>query len=224
MKNRVIRLSESQLIKLVKRVIKENNYQDDVHLDPSPEIYMHYIDGVADKIIKMFYDDLIEGFIEHEAEVERYVEQLMAQIHDLEKDFMEDEDITKQILHDLSDYADFIFDNAVEEIYYMWKTRNKYNNMSERMDESRKRKIKENKGEEMFATHDTHGGKYYDKMERRVDSDIEFSETKEFGPEDYDSFMEYINNCDTRWCITTKKYYDMYAQRGNITVGKGKRK
>ena len=87
-----------------------------------------------------------------------------------------------------------------------------------------KRVIKENEDEEMFATHDFHGGKYYDTMDRRVDSDIEFSETREFGPEDYDSFMEYINNCNTRWCLTTKRMYDMYANTGNITVGKGIRR
>lgn len=84
--------------------------------------------------------------------------------------------------------------------------------------------IKENEGEEMFATHDAHLGKYYDTMDRRVDSDIEFSEKKEFGPEDYDDFMEYINKCNTRWCLTTKRMYDMYAKTGNITVGKGIRK
>lgn len=87
-----------------------------------------------------------------------------------------------------------------------------------------KRVIKENEDEELFATHDYQAGKYYDTMDRRVDSDIEFSEKREFGPEDYDSFMEYINNCDTRWCITTKRMYDAYASKGNITVGKGKRK
>jgi predicted transcriptional regulator len=87
-----------------------------------------------------------------------------------------------------------------------------------------KRVIKENEDEELFATHDYQAGKYYDTMDRRVDSDIEFSEKREFGPEDYDSFMEYINNCDTRWCITTKRMYDAYTSKGNITVGKGKRK
>jgi len=87
-----------------------------------------------------------------------------------------------------------------------------------------KRVIKENEDEELFATHDYQAGKYYDTMDRRVDSDIEFSEKKEFGPEDYDSFMEYINNCNTRWCLTTKRMYDAYASKGNITVGKGKRK
>jgi hypothetical protein len=36
--------------------------------------------------------------------------------------------------------------------------------------------------------------------------------------------MEYINNCDTRWCLTTKRFYDQYAKMGNITVGKGRRR
>ena len=87
-----------------------------------------------------------------------------------------------------------------------------------------RRVMKENEDEEIFATHDAHGGKYYDATDRPVNVDIEFSEKREFGPEDYDDFMEYINNCNTRWCLTTKRMYDMYAKTGNITVGKGKRK
>jgi hypothetical protein len=83
---------------------------------------------------------------------------------------------------------------------------------------------KEDKGEEMFAKSDNIMTHYRDTMDNRVMGDIEFSEKKEFGPEDYDSFMEYINNCDTRWCLTTKKFYDKYAEKGNITVGKGRRR
>lgn len=83
---------------------------------------------------------------------------------------------------------------------------------------------KEDKGEEMFAKADNIMTHYRDTMDSRVMDDIEFSEKKEFGPEDYDSFMEYINNCDTKWCLTTKRFYDQYAKRGNITVGKGRRK
>lgn len=82
---------------------------------------------------------------------------------------------------------------------------------------------KEDKGEEMFAKADIMT-KYIDSMDREVKGDIEFSDKKEFGPEDYDSFMDYINNCDTKWCLTTKRFYDQYAKRGNITVGKGRRR
>lgn len=82
---------------------------------------------------------------------------------------------------------------------------------------------REDKGEEMFAKSDIMT-KYIDSGDTEVKGDIEFSEKKEFGPEDYDSFMEYINNCDTRWCLTTKRFYDQYAKRGNITVGKGRRR
>jgi len=83
---------------------------------------------------------------------------------------------------------------------------------------------KGDKGEEMFAKSDNIMTNYRDSMDSPVMGDIEFSEKKEFGPEDYDSFMEYINNCDTRWCITTKKYYDKFVKMGNITVGKGRRR
>ena len=47
-----------------------------------------------------------------------------------------------------------------------------------------------------------------------------YSEEKEFGPEDYESFMEYINNCNTKWCLTTKRMYDAYAKEGKIKVRK----
>lgn len=82
---------------------------------------------------------------------------------------------------------------------------------------------KEDKGEEIFGKSDFMT-KYLDSKDREVQSDIEFSEKKEFGPEDYDSFMDYINNCDTKWCLTTKRFYDSYLKMGNITVGKGRRK
>ena len=64
--------------------------------------------------------------------------------------------------------------------------------------------------------------KFRDKFDYEVE-DTEFDDTKEFGPEEYDDFMEYINGCDTSWCLTTKKYYDSYANRGPITVGRRKR-
>ena len=87
-----------------------------------------------------------------------------------------------------------------------------------------KKETAEEEGEEeMFAKADTMT-KYLDTMDREVKGDIEFSEKKEFGPEDYDSFMEYINNCDTKWCLTTKMFYDRYVKMGNITVGKGTRR
>jgi hypothetical protein len=86
-----------------------------------------------------------------------------------------------------------------------------------------KKETAEEEGEEeMFAKASM--TKYLDTMDREVKGDIEFYEKKEFGPEDYDSFMEYINNCDTKWCLTTKRFYDRYVKMGNITVGKGTRR
>ena len=64
--------------------------------------------------------------------------------------------------------------------------------------------------------------KFRDRFDAEVE-DTEFEDTKEFGPEEYDDFMEYINGCDTKWCLTTKKYYDLYANRGPITVGRKSR-
>jgi hypothetical protein len=90
-----------------------------------------------------------------------------------------------------------------------------------------KRVVKEQE-EEIFATHPALDNKgketWMDKQDNRVGSEIEFSDVREFGPEDYDSFMEYINNCDTNWCLKTKRFYDMYANMGKLRVGKGTRR
>jgi hypothetical protein len=47
-----------------------------------------------------------------------------------------------------------------------------------------------------------------------------FPDEKRFGPNDYEDFMEYINDCDTEWCIKTKKFYDLYTKDETITVRK----
>ena len=63
-------------------------------------------------------------------------------------------------------------------------------------------------------------GDWYDSNDERVYEPIDFSDEKEFGPEDYDSFMEYINGCNTKWCLTTKRMYDAYANVGSIKIRK----
>jgi len=43
---------------------------------------------------------------------------------------------------------------------------------------------------------------------------------KVFGPDEYDEFMEYINDCDTMWCVKTKKMFDKYQEMGPVSVVK----
>ena len=62
--------------------------------------------------------------------------------------------------------------------------------------------------------------KWYDAEDYEVDEPGNFSDEKTFGPGEYDDFMEYINNCNTKWCLTTKRFYDEYAKRGGIKVRK----
>jgi hypothetical protein len=79
-----------------------------------------------------------------------------------------------------------------------------------------KRIIKES-DDNMFAKHDLVGG-WRDKNDLRVDEPSDYGEERSFGPEDYDDFMDFINGCDTSWCLKTKKWYQRYAGKGNITV------
>jgi hypothetical protein len=69
-----------------------------------------------------------------------------------------------------------------------------------------------------FAGHKDTG--WYDADDRQSAEPTDYSEEREFGPDEYDDFMEFINNCDNKWCIKTKQFYDMYANRGNIKIRK----
>jgi len=61
---------------------------------------------------------------------------------------------------------------------------------------------------------------WIDAEDTHVVEPTDYSEEKEFGPDEYEDFMEYINNCNTRWCLTTKKFYDRYSKEGKIKVRK----
>lgn len=87
-----------------------------------------------------------------------------------------------------------------------------------------KRVIKEQEGDvDVFASTPHIEKGYIDRMDRPVEGDIEYDESRTFGPDEYDDFMEYINNCDTRWCLTTKKFYDRYTKGGPLVVAKKRR-
>lgn len=64
---------------------------------------------------------------------------------------------------------------------------------------------------------------WYDEMDspmNPIDLDMA-THGKVFGPDQYEEFMEYINDCDTMWCTKTKKMFDVYqAQAGPISVVK----
>ena len=76
------------------------------------------------------------------------------------------------------------------------------------------------KGKGPFATHKSPNFDWYDSDDRAVQEPTDYSEEREFGPDEYDDFMEFINDCDTKWCLKTKQMYDRYAQQGNIVVRK----
>ena len=75
---------------------------------------------------------------------------------------------------------------------------------------------------EAFAHHDSTG--WVDQDDRHVPQDYMDVkgglEQRKFGPGEYDDFMEYINNCDNKWCVKTKEFYDNYAEKGPIRVRK----
>lgn len=65
------------------------------------------------------------------------------------------------------------------------------------------------------------GDEWIDASDMEVMEPTDYSEEKSFGPDDYEGFMDFINNCNTKWCLTTKRMYDAYSKKpGGIRVRK----
>jgi hypothetical protein len=45
-----------------------------------------------------------------------------------------------------------------------------------------------------------------------IDEPTDYSEEITFGPGEYKSFMKFMNKCNTKSCVATKKMYDKYAE------------
>lgn len=86
-----------------------------------------------------------------------------------------------------------------------------------------RRVIKEEEEDVYMSTPATQRGFYGGKTDRPVkgdELDLSDFDTKTFGPEDYDDFMDFINDCDTIFCTKTKRMYDLYAAKGPVVVSK----
>lgn len=77
------------------------------------------------------------------------------------------------------------------------------------------------KGKSAYGKMGGAGDTWYDASDRPMkDEPSDYSEERHFGPDEYDDFMEFINDCNTMWCSKVKKMYDRYADQGGITVRK----
>jgi hypothetical protein len=84
-----------------------------------------------------------------------------------------------------------------------------------------KRIVRESEGRSPFGKMGGAGDTWYDASDRPMkDEPSDYSKEKHFGPDEYDDFMEFINDCDTMWCVKVKKMYDRYADSGGITIRK----
>lgn len=66
---------------------------------------------------------------------------------------------------------------------------------------------------------------WYDERDKPMNpSDLDTAtHGKVFGPDQYEEFMEYINDCDTMWCVKTKNMFDKYQEEmGPVSVVKRK--
>ena len=68
---------------------------------------------------------------------------------------------------------------------------------------------------------------WYDEDERQVDDiDDDFEEEVEFGPEDYDNFMDYIKDIKHNWSLgygaPGKRWYDKHTKTQPVKIRKYK--
>lgn len=61
---------------------------------------------------------------------------------------------------------------------------------------------------------------WYDSFDYPVDEPTDYTEEMSFGLGEYEAFKKFIKNCDQRWCLNVKRFFDEYAKRGDITVRK----
>jgi hypothetical protein len=55
-------------------------------------------------------------------------------------------------------------------------------------------------------------GRWFDSDDMEIDEPTDYSEEITFGPDEYKSFMKFMNKCNTKSCVATKKMYDKYAE------------
>ena len=55
-------------------------------------------------------------------------------------------------------------------------------------------------------------GRWFDSDDMEIDEPTDYSEEITFGPDEYESFMKFMNKCNTKSCVATKKMYDKYAE------------
>ena len=111
---KVIRLTEADLARIVKKVIKEN---EDELPETSFDIYIRDIEEVIDYVVNLFESDLEDGRIKRVYDVNVYVHKMGYEVDKLFMYFMYEENLSDEVIDELEVFASHKVTSAVDYLY-----------------------------------------------------------------------------------------------------------
>lgn len=115
---KIVRLTEADLARIVKKVIKENEDEDYDMLPEMPsKIYKEYIDQVINNVVKLFNMDLEDGHIRGTYDIDVFVNKMEHDLNKLFMDFMEEENLSDETVNELDEYASDMVEETVDYFY-----------------------------------------------------------------------------------------------------------
>jgi hypothetical protein len=111
---KIIRLTEADLARIVKKVIKEN---EDELPEMTSEMYIRDIEEVIDYVVDLFEDDLSMGKIKGNYDIYTYVNKMEDELNKLFMYFTDEENLSDEVIDELEIIASDMVEETVDYFY-----------------------------------------------------------------------------------------------------------
>lgn len=111
---KVIKLTEADLARIVKKVIKEN---EDELPEMTFEMYIRDIEEVIDYVVDLFEDDLSMGKIKWNDDIYTYVNKMEDELNKLFMYFTDEENLSDEVIDELEIIASNMVEETVDYFY-----------------------------------------------------------------------------------------------------------
>ena len=111
---KIIRLTEADLARIVKKVIKEN---EDELPEMTSEMYIRDIEEVIDYVVDLFEDDLSMGKIKWNDDIYTYVNKMEDELNKLFMYFTDEENLSDEVIDELEIIASDMVEGTVDYFY-----------------------------------------------------------------------------------------------------------
>lgn len=111
---KVIKLTEADLARIVKKVIKEN---EDELPEMTFEMYIRDIEEVIDYVVDLFEDDLSMGKIKWNDDIYTYVNKMEDELNKLFMYFTDEENLSDEVIDELEIIASDMVEETVDYFY-----------------------------------------------------------------------------------------------------------